>query len=55
MLVGVSEIMSDVSDVLEKYVFLQVITKISSSMSLTFRFGPEGPNLLHKRGGGEGC
>ena len=55
VLVGVSEIMSDVSDVLEKYVFLQVITKISSSWSLTFRFGPKGPNLPQKRGGGEGC
>ena len=52
MLVGVSEIMSDVSDVLEKYGFLQVINNNSSSWSLNFRFGPEGPNLLKKEGGG---
>jgi hypothetical protein len=53
VLVGVSEIMSGVSDVLEKYGFLQVINKNSSSWSLNFRFGPEGPNLPQKgeRGG----
>ena len=45
VLVGVSEIMPGVSDVLEKYGFLQVINKNSSSWSLNFRFGPEGPNL----------
>ena len=45
VLVGVSEIMSDVSDVLENYGFLQVINKNSSSWSLNFGFGPQGPNL----------
>ena len=53
VLVGVSEIMSDVSDVLGKYGFLQVIQQKYSSCSLNFKFGPDRAQTTQKKRGGD--